>query len=76
MERKMEKLNKYQIQEIADLMFDAAGQLGEYLDDDYRFDLTMSKLQNCSDVTVIEIAKIIISLRDSADTILSANKMG
>lgn len=72
----MKKLTTYQIQEIADFMFDAAGQLGEYLDDDYRFDLTMSKLQNCSDVTVIEIAKTIISLRDSGDTILSANKMG
>lgn len=72
----MEKLNKYQIQEIADLMFDAAGQLGEYLDDEYRYNLTTSKLKNCSDINVVEIAKAIISLRDSADTILCASKMG
>lgn len=72
----MKKLSKYEIQEIADFMFDAAAELGEYLDDEYRYNLTTSKLRNCSDATVFEIAKVIMNLRDSADTILCANKIG
>lgn len=72
----MKKLSKYEIQEIADFMFDAAAELGEYLDDEYRYDLTTSKLNNCSDVTAFEIAKAILNLRCSADNILCANKMG
>jgi hypothetical protein len=72
----MKTLNENEVGEVAAVLFDAAYKLNEYIGGDYIFALPPSTLGGCGEATINEIAKVIISIKNSAEFILLANNMG